>query len=594
MLKKFFAAFLGSMAAIWVSAILCALFSLIMLFMIVGAASSTNDIASNSILYIDLSGNINDRAQNRSLRQFVLGDTEVGQNFDEILQAIEYASADNKIRGIFITCNGSNLGYALREELIDALNHFKKSGKWICSYADNYTQADYYVASVSNKLFINPIGSVDIKGLGSNIPFFKNALDKLGVEMQIVKVGTFKSAVEPYILTEASEPSRLQTKVYLDAIWSNIKATISDNRHVSKYSIDLWADSLYATVSGNPLVKNKIVSATKYRRQVDNFLRELTGYDTDEDVPLVSPSAYLASNRVSKFKAKRNYDPDKHFAVLYAIGEIVDEGNTDIVGSEMVDQIIALADDYDINGLVLRVNSPGGSAFASEQIWEALNYFKSKKKPIYVSMGDYAASGGYYISCNADKIFADANTITGSIGIFGMIPNIKGLLNDKIGINFSNIQTNPNAIFPSIYQPMTAEQRNAMQRSVDEGYKRFTKHVADGRGLPIDSVLSIAEGRVWDGRTALKLHLVDNIGSLNDAIKAMAKKLGTSKYNYTSYPQISQSALEQIIAQSSNFDASISIDGINSNDVKRCLQLLKRVQATKGNIQARMEDIIIE
>jgi protease-4 len=593
MLKKFFTVFLGSLAAIWVSAAIFVILSLFLLFALIGSASDANEVTDNSILYIDLSGNINDRAQNRTIKEFVMGDTEAGQNLDEILQAIDFAASDSNIKGIYINCGGSSLGYASREELAAALAKFKKSGKWIYSYADTYSQSDYYVASVATKMYLNPVGNVDVQGLGSSIPFFKNALDKLGVEMQIVKVGTFKSAVEPYILTEASEPSRMQTKVYLDAIWGNITSTIATNRKVTTAQINTWADSLYMLSTGDKLVKNKLVSELKYRREVENILRKLTKLDKDEELRLVSAPDYLASNPQAKIDADNAIKADGHIAVLYAIGEIVEDGNSDIVGSEMVDQIIELADDENVKGLVMRVNSPGGSAFASEQIWEALNYFKSKKKPFYVSMGDYAASGGYYISCNADQIYADANTLTGSIGIFGMIPNFKGLLNDKIGVNISNIQTNPNAVFPSTVQPMTAEQRAAMQRNVENGYKLFTTHVANGRKLPIDTVLSIAEGRVWDGKTALKLHLVDRIGGLDATIAAMAKKLKTDKYNYITYPKVNPSALETIISQAGGIDAKLGIEGLDVKDAKRCLQLLKRVQATTGSIQARMEDVTL-
>ncbi len=562
--------------------------------MIIGISANSTKVDQHSILYLDLSGPINDRAQNRSVQEFIMGNNEAAQNLDEILQAIDYAADDSNIDGIYLNCGGSDLGYASREELTAALSKFKKSGKWIYSYADSYTQSDYYVASAASKMYINPVGTVDIKGLGSSIPFFKNALDKLGIEMQIVKVGTFKSAVEPYILTEASEPSRLQTKVYLDAIWNNVKTTIADNRSVSTSNIDTWADSLISTVTGDKLQKIKLVNGLKYRREFENMLRKLTNVELGEDLHLVSTSDYLSANSRPQRTAENKIDHSGHIAVLYAVGEISDNGNSGIVGSNMVDQIIELADDDNVKGLVMRVNSPGGSAFASEQIWEALQYFKSKHKPFYVSMGDYAASGGYYISCGADKIYSDVNTITGSIGIFGMIPNTKGLLNDKLGVNFSNIETNENAIFPTYFQPMTESQRAAMQRNVEDGYKLFTSRVAKGRKLPIDSVLNIAEGRVWDGKTALKLHLVDNIGGLDATIAAMAKTLKTDKYNYISYPKVSQSTLEMLLSQSSNFDASIKIDGLSAQDVKYCTYLLNRIQSTKGGLQARMEDVIIK
>ena len=608
MFKRILSSFIGSLAAMIVAGMLTA--GIIIAIIIAALADSSEyQVDEHSILHINLSGPFDERQGAIDIQSVVMDGGQMPSHLDEYLSAIALAADDPNIDGIFIECSGSDLGYAGRQELVQALQQFKESGKWIHAYGDAYTQGDYYVASVADRVCLNPVGQVDVRGLESQTPFFKNALDKLGVDVQVVKVGQFKSAVEPFLLTEASEPSKLQTRVFMNAIWHNITKTIAANRQVTAADVNMWADSLLSTMPAQKLVDMKVVDQLCYRREFDSNLRKLTKLDgkdhADDDLRLVTPADYMTSNpqeRIAKAgKTKKHKKSDGYFAVYYAQGDIVDDGKDGIVGPTVVDDIIGLADDDDVKGLVLRVNSGGGSAFASEQIWEALQYFKSKDKPFYVSMGDYAASGGYYISCGADRIYADANTLTGSIGIFGMIPCIKGLLNDHLGVNISTVATNPDAAgLMSITQPMTEQQRVAMQRHIDEGYRLFTGRVAAGRSLPVDSVLSIAEGRVWSGTNALRIGLVDQLGGINDAIAAMASKLNMPADNYVSYPEMKLSAFESLLLNSAGDvkaamqpDIARQLDGMTPVQAQRHLWTLKRL-TDRGRIQAAMEPLTLE
>lgn len=593
MLKKFLMSFLGSLAALWFTGLLIVIltFSLIGLVM---SSDTDSDLRDKSILYLNLTGNIEERSVMPNIRDLAISGYSKTQGLDEILRSVRSAAENDRIEGIFINCDGSQMGYASREELLTALRAFKESGKWIYAYGESVSQGDYYVASCADRFFLNPSGMVDVRGMASQIPFFKDALDKLGVEVQVMKVGTFKSAVEPYILNEPSEPSLMQTMVFLNAIWNNVSGSIAEGRGVKPADVNAWADSIIVFRPAETALENKVVSELKYRRQVDEILREKTGLDSDEDIRFVTPSDYLSADKaIENIGLGKN---DSHIAVYYAFGDIVDDGNEGIVGSKVTADIVKLADDKNVAALVLRVNSGGGSAFASEQIWESLEYFKSKGKPFYVSMGDYAASGGYYISCGADRIFADNNTLTGSIGIFGMIPCVKGLLKDKIGVNFATIATNPDAAFPNLFDPLTPVQHAAIQTEVENGYKLFTKRVADGRELPIDSVLTIAEGRVWDGATALRIGLVDELGGIHKAIAAIADEAGLEPTDCVSYPAVDINSMEMLMFSILNSKAEglrlVGIEGIEPEQARKAVRHLKSLQ-TMGKVQARMEEITL-
>ncbi|MCM1449501.1 MAG: signal peptide peptidase SppA [Clostridiales bacterium] len=591
MMKRFISAMLGSLAAIWISVGL--LFILLILFI---AAIVSNSITSQtiafsfkdkSILHIELKGSFTERKEEPDMMSAMYGIQEETMPLNEMLNSIAAASSDKNIKGIYLDCKGSTGGLAQRYELIESLKKFKESGKWIVAYADNYAQADYYIASIADELYLNPSGMVDIHGLSSTTMFYKNLLDKLGVEMQIIKVGTYKSAVEPYILTQASEASKLQQQVFLSNIWGSIGNSMASSRDVSFSDVNQWADSMLLTFPAQDYIDMKVVDELKYRHEVETLLKAKSGLDDDDDLRLITPDKYIQIADIPH--AKRN---DNRIAVLYAVGDIVDDGDGGIVASQLVPEILKLKENDKIGGLILRVNSGGGSAYASEQIWEALEQFKSTGRPFYVSMSDYAASGGYYISSGADEIYAEPVTLTGSIGIFGMIPCAKELLNDKLGVTTDNVSTNANGDFPTLMEPMTPFQREAMQREINRGYELFVDRCARGRDLSTDSIKSIAEGRVWDGQSALEIGLVDHLGTLDDAIKAMAAELDYgSKYCIIEYPNPTPTFWEAV-----NGSGIKVKERVLRSELGDTYPLYKKLNQIRNfsHIQCRMEDIIIE
>lgn len=591
MLKKFFITMLGTMAGFWISLGLLVLCGLALAVSAIGGAISENTpkVKKESVLVIDLRGVVEERFQPKSLMNFLQDSEQNAPTLDELLTAVRQAINDKKIDGIYLKCKGSAMGAASREELLEALRDFSNAGKWIVAYSDNYGQGDYFLATCADSLILNPMGSVDIHGLGGSISFFTGLLDKLGVKMQIVKVGTYKSAVEPYILKQMSDPARRQTQQYIDTVWSYMARNIAENRGIEKSAVTAMASDYMSYRSGQVFVDSALVTSLAYERSVDDVMREILGKDKDEDINFVSLSDYIQSDAVKNMFGKMEQN---HIAVYYAFGEIVDSGSEGIVGPDMVSDIVSLADDDNVRGLILRVNSPGGSAFASEQIWEALEYFKSKDKPYYVSMGDYAASGGYYISCGADRIFADYTTLTGSIGVFGMIPDFSGLVTDKIGITFSTVETNPDGASYNGMHPLSEGQYAALQKSVESVYDTFTGRVAAGRDMDVDSVKAIAEGRVWIGIDALNLGLVDEIGSLHSAIEYMAAELDISSDHIVAYPENEEKMWMTILRQSGEFskaDMSMPYDA----KTLQVLSVVKKLR-TLNPVQARMEPIVLE
>lgn len=588
MLKRFFLSMLGTIAGIWVSVLLVFFCGMLLVTgMIAQSGDSAAKVESRSILYFDLSGTIEDRQQKQDFFTMIQNIDNNAPTLEEMIKSLQYAADDDDIEGLYLNCSGSAMGMASRQELIEAINVFKESGKWVTAYADNYSQGDYIIATTADSLFLNPIGAIDIHGLGGSVPFYKGLLDKIGVKMQIIKVGTFKSAVEPYILTSMSEPARLQMQQYCDTLWSYAVETIADGRGVAADSIRALAPQMIFTRTADTFIADRLADNLLYDRQVKDYLRTLTNIDSDKELRFITPGDYLSAQTSTAFSADRN-----HIAVYYALGEISDSGKEGIVGPTMSEDIVKLADDKNVRGLVLRVNSPGGSAFASEQIWAALDYFKSKNKPLYVSMGDYAASGGYYISCGADSIFADRTTITGSIGVFGMIPDISGLVTDKFGVNFSTVQTNANAVGIDVTQAMTPLQYAAMQQSVENIYDLFTKRVAQGRGMEQADVKAIAEGRVWVGSKAIELGLVDRLGSLDVTIAAMADELGMDCDEVVSYPRTDRKLWEKLLLESGSlddFDMTVPYDG----ETLQTLRVINRL-SNANPMQARMEDLIIK
>lgn len=606
MLKKFFTVFLGSMAAIWLSIILFAVIIVIGVAMWL-ASSGDLEIKSNSILYINMSGQMTDRYVPVTFEDKMMGYVTDGQALDEIIAALKQAKTDSRIKGVYLDMRGSDTSMAMRQEMRAALADFKTSGKWVYAYADTYSQGDYYSAAIADSIFINPSGNVDIHGLAVSVPFFKNGLDKLGVDIQVLKVGTFKSAVEPYILTKMSEPARLQYQVLLDTTWQAYTRDVVADLHMpadSASMISRLAAVPMLSYRAPHLVSLGLVDRAAYRYEVEQMLRRKAG--SGDDLNLVSPHRYVATDIVDLVGREEKVN-QAHIAVVYAVGDIIDSGSTGIVGEKMAPMIVKLADDDNVKGLLLRVNSGGGSAFASEQIWASLQYFKSKGKPFYVSMGSMAASGGYYISCGADKIYADETTLTGSIGIFAIIPYAQTLLNDKLGVNIDVVETNPNTVVGRPDAPLTSAQHAALQTSVNDGYDLFVSRVAQGRKLSDERVREIAEGRVWVGASAKQIGLVDVLGGQALALADLCQQTGLSASQTIDYPYIEPDVFEVVDKLLGDDDVAdddsaqtnsrtvhlLRTLNVATTQVQQYIDILARI-TSMGNVQAKAEDITIK
>lgn len=584
-MKNFFSSFLGALAALWLT------FGLMFFLMICGVAvlmrsvgaKEYTSVKDHSVLYLNLDTQIIEFPKEDTFLNEMMGLTEdPATPLQQIITALDRSANDNSIDGLFIDCNGAEAGLAQYSEIRDAVQRFKSSGKWVVSYGDTYDQGDYYVATASDSIFVNPSGIVDIHGLASVNLYFKNLLDKLGVEMQVMRVGAFKSAVEPFILDGPSPEATEMQRLYLDNIWQSVAETIAKSRKVEVENVKAWADSVAMTMSADEYIKNKIVDGKTYRHQFLDKLKSKTG---TEKLNLVDPASYLASGRCMPRESRTR------IGIYFCQGDIVDEGETGIIGPKVCQDILDLAEKDDIDGLVIRINSGGGSAYASEQIWEALQEWKNvTKKPLYVSMSDYAASGGYYIACGADKIFADPQTLTGSIGIFGLIPNAKGLLQDKIGINSAVTATNPNAVPANIFNPLTPAQRDHLQIYINRGYELFVKRVSDGRHLSVDSVKAIAQGRVWDGAQAKKIGLVDSLGGLHATVKALAQQLGVSDYTLVGVQNPTPSPISMLRSSAVKMVAPSPLEpGSPERQMWESIEYIKRA----SGVQAHMPYFIL-
>lgn len=490
-------------------------------------------VEKKSVLYLNLSGTLSDRVEKNPFLELLGGQSENKQSLVDILNAIDIAKSDDKIEGIYIQGGSFIASSASMKEIRDALIEFKESEKFIIAYGDVYTQGCYYLASVADEVILNPEGMLDIHGYSSQPMFYKGLMDKLGVEMQIFKVGTFKSAVEPYMNTKMSDANKEQVNSYMTDMWKTLSAGIAESRGISVEKINEITESFPFFKESKFLVDNKLVDKLMYETEVHQMIKNKMSVVGDDKVTLASPA-----NIVSAYPKGDQSNKDNLIAILYAEGSITSGSGTDgITDKRYVKEIEKIRKNKNIKAVVFRVNSPGGSAFASEQIWKAIEDLKLEK-PIVVSMGDVAASGGYYISCNANKIFAQPNTITGSIGIFGMFPNVEGLTN-KVGLSFDNAKTHKFADFGDITRPMREDEKALMQNYVERGYDLFLKRCAEGRGVTSDSINAIGQGRVWSGNQALAIGLVDEIGGIDDAIAEAVKLAGFDKDNYAiaSYPK---------------------------------------------------------
>ena len=490
-------------------------------------------LEKNSVYRIDLEGVLVDQAAEENLGDAIITNligkpmTEtIGLN--DLLNNIALAKNNDKIRGIYLRGGELQAGPSSAKALRDALLDFKESGKFIIAYADSYTQMTYYIASVADKIYLNTVGSVAWDGMSAQKNYYTRLLDKIGVEMQILKVGTFKSAVEPYFRTSMSEEDRQQTEQYLDGIWSEIKNAVAEKRKITVEQLDTYADECMSMQDPAKYLEYGFVDKLVYASDMENVLREYTG----------TPDYHIVTHKQMNNVERAKNNADDKVAVIYAEGAISDFGTEGIIEGDMLKIIKKIKDDKDVKAVVLRVNSPGGSADASEQIWHAVKTLQDKGLPVVVSMGDYAASGGYYISCNADYIYAEPTTLTGSIGIFGTIPNVSNLL-DTIGLDVDHVATNRHANLynNAIYQGFETEEMAIMQNMVERGYDLFTKRCAEGRGISQDSIKAIGEGRVWLGKDALEIGLVDELGNINDAIEKAAQLANLGKYALVDYPE---------------------------------------------------------
>ena len=447
---------------------------------------------------------------------------------DELLSNIRLAKENDKVLGIYLSGGDLSMAPAGAKTLRDALLDFKQSGKWIVAYAENYDQLNYYVISVADNIYVNPVGGVDWNGLTAQKGYYTRVLQKLGVEMQILKVGTFKSAVEPFFRTSMSEADRHQTKTYMDGIWSEMRAAVSQSRGISEEELDRLADRYMTLQPQEEYVACGLVDSLVYIEGMDSVLQHLTG---TEDYKLYSTAEMAAVTR----KADK---ADDKIAIVYAEGEITDDSGDGIVGTKMIRTLKKVGKNKDVKAVVLRVNSPGGSANASEQIWHAVELLKQQGLPVVVSMGDYAASGGYYISSGADYIYAEPTTLTGSIGIFGIVPNVKGL-REKIGYDIDGISTHDHSALEvnMIYRGMNDKEFAMMQTMVERGYDLFTRRCAAGRHTTQEAIKQIGEGRVWLGKDAMNIGLVDAMGNIDDAIAKAAELAELSEYAKVYYPQ---------------------------------------------------------
>ena len=503
---------------------------------IVGMVASTDatpKVKDNSVLVLDLNGVMLERSED-DFYGYLTGGEMSSLGLDDLTEAVEKAKADDNVKGIYIEAgmfapDGPASVQALRDKLVD----FKKSGKWIVAYGDQYTQSAYWLCSVADKVIVNPEGMVDWHGLCTETMYFKDLMAKFGVKMQIAKVGKFKSAVEPYFADKMSDANREQISVYLNGIWGNVVKDVAQSRKLDAKTLNAYADSLVTFASADELLKLKLVDQVAYYDEVRADIKKRLDLDEDDNISQVSVKQMCAQPNKNK--------ADDRIAVYYAYGDIVSDTQggmsegASICSANMVPDLEALMNDDDVKAVVLRVNSPGGSAYASEQIWRAVTRLKAKK-PVVVSMGTYAASGGYYISCAANYIYAEPTTLTGSIGIFGMFPDVSGLLTDKLGLKFDQVKTNKYSNFGTSSRPFTEEEMTYLTNMVDRGYKTFTKRVSDGRKIPVERVYEIAEGRVWLGQDALKIKLVDGIGGIDQAVAKAAELAKVKEYRTKAYP----------------------------------------------------------
>ena len=532
-MKDFFKNVFATFVGIFLFVLVTLLLGFVCIFGMVLSSESTTEIENNSVLVINLSGPLSERSDKNVMAEFI-GNVASGVSLEDVLSGIEKAKTNKNIKGIYIEAGAfAPNSYASLQEIREALIDFKKSHKWIVAYGDSYTQSSYYLASVANDVYLNPQGMLDWHGLSSQRIYLKDMLAKFGVKMQVSKVGTYKSATEMFTEEKMSDADRQQTSAYLNGIWKYLLKGVSESRNIPIAKLNEYADSVITFANPTSYLKMKLIDKLLYTDQVRNEVKKRLGINSDDEIHQIS---------LTDLKAIEPAKGGSEVAVYYAYGDIVDSpvSNTSfnqhsIVGKDVCNDLKELMDDDDVKAVVIRVNSGGGSAFASEQMWHQIMELK-KVKPVVVSMGGYAASGGYYMSVPANWIVAEPTTITGSIGIFGMFPDFSGLASEKLGIKFDEVKTNKNGTFGSTMRPLTPDEMRMLQVYIDRGYTTFKNRVAQGRNLTMAQVEAIAQGHVYTGEDALKIKLVDELGGLDKAVKKAAQLAKIDNYYKVSYP----------------------------------------------------------
>ncbi len=583
-MKQFFKFMLASMTGV---ILVNLIFFFIVMGLIMSAASFSKKeiviVPENSVLYLTLSKDIPDRSSNNPFANFKFSNMESGKaiGLDDILINITKAKNDSKIKGIYLDLSSMPCGVATLEEVRNALIDFKKSGKFIYSYSETYTQKAYYLASVADKICLNPMGTVDFRGLSAEIMFYKGLLSKVDVEMQVIRHGKFKSAIEPYLLDKMSEANREQTMKYLSSIWNHLLEGIAVSRKLTVEELNTIADSMKIRTAEDAL-NLKMIDKMVYKDEMLNELKTKLGIGEKDKLNFMTLARYIDAPDKNKTIIKSK---DK-IAIVYATGEIGSgEGDDASIGSETTSKALRIARlDSNVKAIVFRVNSPGGSALASEVIWREVMLAK-KVKPVVVSMGNLAASGGYWISCPATKILASPTTITGSIGVFGVVPNLKGLLTNKLGITVDNVKTNTYADFGTTYRALTNGERDIYQEDVELIYAEFLKHVSAGRSMTTDMVDTIGQGRVWSGADAKKIGLIDDFGGLTKAIETAAQLAKITEYRILSLP-IEKEPFVEFIEKLTGKDESTFIQD-QLGDEYVYYEYLKASTRMKG-VQARL------
>ena len=534
-MKDFFKYVAATVVGLILFFVVIGIFGAMSIVGMIASSEATKNVKDNSVFVLNLSGAMSERSES-SIRDQVMGQTAGAIGLEDVLKAIEKAKDNEKIKGIYIESGMfAPDTYAGLQEIRNALLDFKKSGKWIVSYGDNYTQATYYLASVADKIFLNPHGQVSWQGMASQPYFLKDLMAKFGVKMQLAKVGAYKSAPEMFTADKMSDPNREQVTAYVQGIWNNILKAVSESRKISVEALNQYADNVITFTDPKNYVAYKFVDKLIYADEVKGEVKKMLKIDDDKSINQLS----LADMANVK---KKNSDGEQ-IAVYYAYGDIVDNesGGLFNTGGHLIQSGVVCKDleglmnDEDVKAVVIRVNSGGGSAYASEQIWRSVKLLKAKK-PVVISMGGMAASGGYYISCIADYIFAEPTTLTGSIGIFGMFPDVSNLLTQKLGVKFDEVKTNKNAGFGSLARPFNEEEMSYLNAYIDRGYDLFRSRVAEGRKMSVEDVEKIAQGHVWLGQDALKIKLVDQLGDLDEAIVKAAELAKLKEYYPAYYP----------------------------------------------------------